>query len=198
MSIRQLLALLLALSVTGPALVAETPVSKPREEGGLKIFVLQGAGAMNSVQSRTATQPVVEVRDELNRPVRGAEVLFSLPESGPGGYFNGQKLGWTGRTDGNGQVAALPFLPNDQAGRFNIQVSALYGNRSGSVLVPQINSLRPVTPGVTERKGVSGWWKAVAIIGGAAAAGAVVWGVRRGNRPDVVLQPGPIAVGGPR
>ena len=46
-----------------------------QEAGSLKIVVIEGEGALNNIRSRTATQPVVEVRDENDRPVEGAEVV---------------------------------------------------------------------------------------------------------------------------
>src|SRR6185369_13783504 len=51
--------------------------------GALKIVVLQGEGASNSIKSRTATQPAVEVRDDQDKPIAGAEVVFQLPAAGP-------------------------------------------------------------------------------------------------------------------
>jgi hypothetical protein len=193
-------ALSLALALP-PAQAQELkPPSGQFQPGGLKVFVLQGAGALNSLRDRNTTQTVVEVRDEYNQPVRGADVQFQLPGQGPGGYFNGQKLVWTGRTDGNGQVAAYGFVPNEKTGRFNIQVSATYGRKMGYAVVSQTNSLAPAPRDTGSRAGkISGWWKVAAVAGAAAAAGGVVWGVRRGGgRPDIVLQPGAVSLGGPR
>jgi hypothetical protein len=45
------------------------------ESGGLKIVVLKGEGAVNNIKARTATPPVVEVRDVEDKPVAGAEVV---------------------------------------------------------------------------------------------------------------------------
>ncbi|MBL8237975.1 MAG: hypothetical protein JNM66_11180, partial [Bryobacterales bacterium] len=51
----------------------------------LRVLVLEGANAINSIPNRSATFPVVEVRDENDLPVEGAEVVFELPATGPGG-----------------------------------------------------------------------------------------------------------------
>lgn len=202
MIVKQVIAVALAGILAVPAAVgqerqeARNPAGRAARQ--LKIFVLQGDGAVNSIKTRSVTQPIVEVRDERNQPVQGAEVLFELPEAGPGGFFGGQKLGWAGKTDAKGQVVAAGLIPNEKPGRFNIRVSAAHGGSFGSAVLSQTNSLRPV-PLEVPRKGVSGWWKAVAVIGAGAAAGGIVWGLRRSNdRPTVVLQPGTISFGGPR
>lgn len=202
MIVNKLIAVALAVILAAPVGMAQEPggARNPAERAArqLKVFVLQGDGAVNSIKERSVTQPIVEVRNERNQPVQGAEVLFELPAEGPGGFFGGQKLGWAGKTDAKGQVVAAGLVPNEKPGRFNIRVSATHGDSFGSAIVAQTNSLRPV-PLEVPRKGVSGWWKAVAVIGAGAAAGGIVWGLRRSNeRPTVVLQPGTISFGGPR
>ena len=177
------------------------PVKTALRDAGrpLNIFVLVGNHAVNSVRSRSATAPVVEVRDERNLPIQGAEVVFQLPTVGASGYFTGQKLTWTGRTDANGQVVAAGYSPNHEAGRFGIRVTASYGGRLVRAIVPQTNSLRPVP---AEGQRVSrrwSWWKVAAVTGAGAAVGGIVWATRRGVEiPTVVLQPGTISFGGPR
>jgi hypothetical protein len=165
----------------------------------LKVFVLQGEGAVNSIRTRSATEPVVEVRDERNQPVQGAEVVFQLPAVGPGGLFAGQKSTWTGRTDANGQVVAAGFVPNQEQGRFHIRVTATHSGNIGRATVAQSNSIRPVPSGEPRRAGHSGWWKAVAVMGAGGAVGGILWATRRGEgRPTVVLQPGTVSFSGPR
>ena len=56
---------------------------------GLRIQVIDGEGAINNIQLGSGREPVVEVRDESDKPVPGAKVTFSLPERGPGGTFFG-------------------------------------------------------------------------------------------------------------
>lgn len=202
MNLGQTLAVVLAGILALPAHAQQgIEESIVRKDAGLKIFVLQGSGAHNSVRDRTTTQTVVEVRDEFNQPVRGAEVAFELPTAGPGGFFTGQKLAWTGKTDAQGQVAANAFVPNDKPGRFNIQVRAAHGPKVGYAFVSQTNSLAPIADGkLSPKNGMPGWAKAAIVIGAAAAAGGIVWGVRRGGGDGgkVVLQPGAISLGGPR
>ncbi len=48
----------------------------------LKIVVLEGEGAVNIIQQKTAVRPLVEVRDRNNLPVAGASVTFSIGGGG--------------------------------------------------------------------------------------------------------------------
>jgi len=66
--------------------------------------VVQGEGAENNLRTRNATQPVVEVRDDGDKPVPGAEVVFQLPPAGPGGVFNGWMRTQTARTGPEGRA----------------------------------------------------------------------------------------------
>lgn len=169
----------------------------------LKIFVLQGQEALNSIQNRLATTPVVEVRDENDQPIEGAEVTFRLPAVGPGGFFPDQQLVKKVTTNAQGQAGA-PFTPNLEPGRFNIVVTTTMGTRSGRATITQQNLLTvPEESKVSIRKGR--WytsWKFLAIAG-AAAAGTTVALTRRDNAgpgtsslPLITLTPGTPTVGG--
>ncbi len=188
-----------------PAAQAPAAQAQPAEPPGvLKIVVVEGEGAVNNIRTRSATAPVVEVRDENDKPVAGAEVIFQLPPAGPGGVFHGWMRTQTVRSDENGRAAASGYAPNDQAGRFNIKVTATLGNRTGSAVISQTNVYRGGGggPGISSAR--SGWWK---ILVGVGAAGAVIGAVAatRGNgtasattsRP-ITITPGPITVGTPR
>lgn len=48
------------------------------QPGGLKIVVIEGEGAVNIIQQKTAVSPLVEVRDRNNNPVSGAVVTFTI------------------------------------------------------------------------------------------------------------------------
>lgn len=184
-----------------PAAPPAVPLKDALRETGraLKIFVLLGDQAVNSVSARSATAPVIEVRDDQNLPVQGAEVVFQLPAAGPGGFFAGQKQTWSGLTDANGQAVAAGFTPNLQAGRFSIGVTARHGGRLARAIIAQSNSLKPVVREGRGAGGRSGWWKVAAVAGVGGAVGGLLWANRRGpDRPTVVLQPGIIFIGGPR
>lgn len=165
----------------------------------LNIFVLVGNRAVNSIHSRFATAPVIEVRDEQNLPIQGAEVVFQLPAVGPSGFFTGQKLTWAGRTDANGQAVPAGFSPNHEPGRFGIRVTASYGGRVAHAIIAQTNLIKPASPGIQRVAKRSGWWKVAAVGAAGGAAGGIVWATRRKlDRPTVILQPGTVSFGGPR
>ena len=49
---------------------------KPQANAPLKIVVLEGEGAVNVIQQKTAIAPVFEVRDRNDQPIAGATVNF--------------------------------------------------------------------------------------------------------------------------
>lgn len=178
-----------------------------QQAANLKIVVIQGEGATNSIRSHSATAPLVEVRDENDKPVSGAEVVFQLPVSGPGGYYSGWLRSQTVRTGSDGRAASSGMTPNDEPGRFNIKVTAVAGGKSGSVVIAQSN-IQGANGSSTTTAGKSnnGWWKWAAVIGGAAIAGGVVAATRNGDpatvtsaaSKTVTITPGVITVGVPR
>ena len=130
--------------------------------------MLEGQRSINNTTRHIGIQPVVEVRDQNDRPVEGATVVFRLPPSGPGGTFPGNSPTFTSRTTVQGQAAASGFIPNDLQGRFDIHVTATLQNHTGETTISQTNStnslsLQPPPP-------VSYWKKhKYWLIGGAAA-----------------------------
>ena len=200
--LKKVLATLLACALFLPAQQATNLVAQ--SSGGLKIVVIQGEGATNNVRSRTATAPVVEIRDTNDKPVAGAEVTFQLPVSGAGGYFNGWLRNQTVRSDASGRAASSGLTPNDEQGRFNIKVTAVEGSRNGTIVIAQSNVSGPGSSASSNGKR-SNWWKYAAVIGGAAIAGGIVAGTRGDDSPAAVsgprvvtVTPGVITVGGPR
>ena len=196
---------LCALALTGilamPPLGAQQPLVP--QGGGLKIVVIEGEGAKNNIRQRLAAQPVVEVRDETDKPVPGAEVVFQLPAAGAGGVFNGWMRTQTVKTNAQGQAAATGFTTNDEEGRFNIRVTATHANKSGSAVISQANVRG--TGAAASRGSSNKKWKILAILGGVAVAGGVAAAVAGGDNGTtatptnaVIITPGAIAVGGPR
>lgn len=189
-----------------PGMPAQQPAPQPAQiepPGVLKIVVIEGEGAINDIRRRTATAPVVEVRDENEKPVAGAEVLFQLPPAGPGGVFHGWMRTQTVRTDAQGRAATSGYTPNDQAGRFNIKVTATMGNKTGSLVIGQSNAYRSGSaPGASN--GRSGWWKIALGVGATGAIIGAVAATRNGGTSTpaaaapITITPGPITVGSPR
>lgn len=76
------------------------------QASSLKIVVLEGEGAVNIIQQKTAVRPLVEVRDRNNLPVAGATVTFSIGGGGSGAAFAGGVQTLTVTTNAVGQAAA--------------------------------------------------------------------------------------------
>jgi hypothetical protein len=204
-SLALLLSAALALAPAGMGQQVSGPSSKlVAPTGGLKIVVLQGEGAINNISAKTATQPVVEVRDENDKPVAGVEVIFSLPAAGPGGVFHGWLRTQTAKTNAEGQASVSGLTPNDQPGRFNIKVTATSGNKTASVVIAQNNAQRGGAGGRAAASS-SRKWKVAGLLGAAAVIGGIVAAKRGGNgtttttvTTPVTLTPGPVTVAGPR
>ena len=171
----------------------------------LKIYVLDGQGATNSIPQRKVTTPVVEVRDENDLPVEGAEVVFQLPEAGPGGTFPDGKHRRTVLTNLQGQANA-PFFISTQEGKFEMTVSARKVSRVGTGKIEQVNSSRPIEDSVRIRRPWYKNWKYLALAGAAATAVTAAITLTGGSSksassaptPTIVITPGSPTFGGPR
>ena len=187
--------LCLSLAIASP-LGAQEPALPPEK---LTVLVLQGQGAVNFIPDRRGATPVVEVRDRNALPVEGAEVEFTLPASGPGGVFTAGGSVAKLRTNADGQAAAS-FAVNDKPGPFQIRVRASIGDRKGSALISQVNSVRPPEAPGARKRPLHRSWKLWAVLAGVAAAGAVV-AVTRGSGsssgPTITIAPGSPTVGHP-
>lgn len=138
-----------AAPAPAPATPAQAPAATapPQESAApapiienLKVLVLEGQHAINNTTRHVGIQPVVEVRDQNDRPIEGAVVVFRLPPSGTGGTFPGKELTLRAGTNARGQAAASGFVPNDALGKFDIHVTATYQNQTGEVTISQTNS----------------------------------------------------------
>jgi hypothetical protein len=166
--------LLSAMMVLPAPMLAQQAAAAPTVE--LKITVVEGAGATNSITTDTATRIVVEVRDAAGKPVPGAEVVFSLPASGPGGAFTDWMLSQTVKTDAQGRAATFGFTPNDQEGSFKVGITATFGNSKANAEVSQSNVLDKNHPQALDSR--KGWWKWAVGIGGVAVLIGIVAATR--------------------
>lgn len=169
---------------------------------GLRIRVLAGEGSVNNVSTRGFTIPVVEVRDDNDLPVEGAEVTFEVPPEGPGGKFAGGQLSHKTRTNVQGQAAATGFEPGTQTGSFRFRVTARLGDRTAVAAINQTNTVDSFIPEPEIKKNRS-WvkWVIIGGLAGGAAIGAVLatrGGGESNGAPRPVLIPGAVGVGGPR
>jgi hypothetical protein len=174
-------------------------------EQSLKIRVLAGNGESNDLERKVMAPLVVQVVDQNERPMEGAEVVFRFPISGPSAAFPGGKTSVTARTNGGGQATAVNWMANGQVGTFTVHVNASYGNQVGEATLSMTNATRVVAEAkkTTAKSLWSHRWFKIAVIGGAAAAiGIGVFlatrgGGSKGSGSTVTINPGPPTVGAP-
>jgi hypothetical protein len=172
----------------------------------LKVTALTGNREMNDLERGIMAPLVVQVLDQNDRPVEGAEVVFRFPLNGPGATFRGGNTSQTVRTNGQGQAAAMNWTANNRVGTFTIRVTAAYGNQLGETTVSMTNvtRIREAEEGKKGRKQASWysskWVKIALIAGGAATVAGVVLATRGGgssSTPTITITPGSPTVGGP-
>ena len=137
------------------------------QDGSLHVVVLEGEGAINNIRSPRAKETVVRVEDAKNQGVAGAVVTFLLPADGAGASFGSSGNSLTLTADDRGEATARGLHPNRVAGTFQIRVSASRGSLTAAATITQTN-VDPGTHASSHRVAL------VAILGGAAAAGAAV------------------------
>ncbi len=176
-------------------------------QGGLKLVIVEGDGAVNNIQQRVAREPIVQVTDEDDRPVAGAVVAFTLPDHGASGVFaDGSRL-FTTTTDANGRAVARGFQTNSVAGEFEMNVTASYAGKSVSRRIKMTNIARAAA---AAGGGGGKILLILALVGGAVAGGvaAAAGGGGGSSNPaappspppaaGIVISPGAGSVGPPR
>ncbi len=169
---------------------------------GLKIYILEGNGAVNFIPNKDAVTPVVEVRDSNDLPVSGAIVEFHLPETGAGGAFpNGQHT-LTAITTIAGQAQA-PFTVRPQPGTFQIRVSAKIDTRSATTVITETNTLKLDEATTTVLPKKHHWytsWKFLVPLGAGVVVLVVLLATKGGGSsagPSIGLTPGVPTYGAP-
>ena len=174
-------------------------------EKSLRVIALAGDGEMNDLERRVMAPLVVQVVDQNDRPVEGADVVFRFPLNGPGALFADQKNAKTARTNAQGQAAATGWAANGELGKFQVHVTAAYGNQIGEITISMTNVERLAKDGKTYRSKHRHWYSSKwAKIGLIAAGAAVVAGIVLATRGSggttthpVTISPGSPTVGAP-
>lgn len=205
--------ILIGMLVLPPGVVAQHVTPPPQVKAdvslpsiqSLKVTPLAGNGEMNDLERKVMAPLVVQVLDQNDRPVEGAEVVFRFPLTGPTAAFPNQKNAQTFKTDADGQAAATGWMANREVGNFVIQVTASRGNEMGSASVTMTNATRVADNAKVKQKS---WWSSrtakIVIIGGAAAVAVAVILVTRGggkagtSTTTVTAIPGSPTIGGPQ
>jgi hypothetical protein len=185
---------------------AKPPAPLPTAQN-LRIIVLAGKGGLNDLEHKVMSPLVVQILDQNDRPVDGAEVVFRFPLKGPSATFPNQEGSRTFRSNGEGEAAAVGWAANGQTGNFDVHVTATYGNQSGEATIPMSNVTRIVeTSGGKQRVSRSWWssiWFKIGVAAGGAALVAVIVLATRGSsskasQPTVTISQGPPTIGGPQ
>ena len=176
-------------------------LSAAGQEPALRILIVEGDGTINNIKQRVNVMPVVEVRDENQRLVEGAAVVFFLPDQGPSGTFSNGSKTLTTTTDRMGRASAPGIRPNSQTGRFDIRVTASYQGQTASATITQTN-ISGAAPGGGGMSVGTKAWIILAICGGA-VAGAVLAATHKSSSSSsgpgpIVITPGTPTVGAPQ
>lgn len=142
------------------------------QSAGLRIVVIDGEDAVNIVQQRTATAPVVEVRDRNDQPVAGAIVRFAI-RNGRATFSGARTLSVT--TNAAGRAVAAGLTPTG-TGTVQVTASVTFQGQTAAATIVQTNVMTAAqaTSG-TAGAGSGGGFPTtlVAVAGGAAAGGLV-------------------------
>ncbi len=175
-------------------LLAIGPASGQRLPGqALRVIALEGTNAVNNLPLMTVTPPVIEIRDESEKPIEGATVTFKAPTSGPGATFDGAPS-YTGLTDQRGQIGVPSYRVNGKPGRFSIAVTATHEGRSGMLLINQTNSATEIA----ERKSGKRKWVLIGVAVGVGAGVGIYLGTHGGSPTPISVGTGPVVIGAPR
>ena len=175
--LRSLLSLILALLMAVP----EVALAGSEQESGvskLNLVIVEGEGAINNIRQRTAREPIVQVEDENHKPIAGAAVIFTLPESGPSGTFANGSRTLQVMTNSKGQAIAKGLKLNDVSGKFQIQVEASYKGASATTTINQANA---VLSAAASGGGVSGTLVGILAAAASAVAVGIVLAVKKGG-----------------
>jgi hypothetical protein len=150
----------------------------------LQIVILDGEGALNNIQERTAREPIVQVQDHNHKPVAGASLLFAIHggADGAGGTFAGGASTLSVTTDVNGIARGTGLAPNATKGSWQVEVTASIGTLTASAVINELN-VQPLPPQPTNTPPSSppvtsvshGFFtRPITILGGIAIVGAVI------------------------
>jgi PEGA domain len=169
----------------GSRATLRTRLTSPRPQNApgqaaLRIVVLDGEGAVNIIQQKTATAPVIEVRDQNDLPVAGAAVRFGI-RSGRAVFGGARTLSVT--TDAAGRAVATGFAPTG-SGALQITATATFQGQAAAVTIAQTTVTTAAQAAAVSSAGASAGAGAggggglstttIGVIAGAAAGGAFV------------------------
>jgi hypothetical protein len=172
-------------------LVLQPVLGQPAgRQSGLRIVIVEGAGARNVVLQITPRPLIIRIEDANNGPVDGAMVTFTAPETGASGEFSNDSRVLQLTTGPDGLAVTGAYHPNATKGAYQIQVRAEFQGQVATASIPQMN--------VAQKKG-RGKLIAIVAIAGAAATAAIVHNRKNKSTPaGPTITFGGGAVGAPK
>jgi hypothetical protein len=151
------------------------PAPQTAPAAALKIVVLEGEGAVNIIQQKTAVAPVIEVRDRNDQPVSGALVRFAIRQ-GRASFNGARTLSVT--TDAAGRATATGLTATTR-GALQITASASFQGQTAAATIAQTTvataaEASSTAAGTGSASGGGGGLSNMAIAGIAGGAGAGV------------------------
>ena len=137
----------------------------------LKIVVIEGEGAVNIIQQKTAVRAVVEVRDQNNLPVPGASVTFAV--TGKGGATVAGSQTMTAATNASGQASLTGMTPASSGG-LQISVNASFNGLSAATTITQSVVLTAAAAAAASGAVAAGTAGAAGAAGGGLSTAAIV------------------------
>jgi hypothetical protein len=126
--------------------------AQSRAAAEFKIVVIEGEGAVNIIQQKTAVTPLIEVRDRNDQPVAGATVNFVV-RTGRATFGGARTL--TVTTNAAGRAAAAGFAPSG-TGAVQIGATATFqGQTAAAVTIAQTNVLTAAEAAAVSSAGAS-------------------------------------------
>jgi PEGA domain len=154
------------------------PAPQTAQAAALKIVVVDGEGAVNIIQQKTAVAPVIEVRDRNDQPVAGAIVRFAI-EKGHATFNGARMLSVT--TDAAGRATAAGLTATSR-GALQITASAAFQGQTAAATIAQTTVMTTAEASSIASGGAVGGagggglshTALAGIIGGAGAAGVLI------------------------
>jgi hypothetical protein len=169
-----------------------TSQAQDGSQSKLRVVIVEGNEAVNDIGAGTAVEPVVRIEDVNGQPLAGAMVVFTLPETGPGGVFAEGSRSLIVHTDLKGLAAARGLRANKTEGPFQIRVDASFQGLTASASISQTNVVPIVVAASKPPSSKRGLL--YAIIGGVAAAVGVLAASAGGGNGGGTSPPPPTTV----
>ena len=159
------------MNIRGAILLVSWLASGSLQPSQLRIVVLEGEGAVNIIQQKTAVRALVEVRDQNNLPVPAASVTFAVTGTGGATVAGSQTV--TVATNAAGQASLTGMTPASSGG-LQISVNASFNGLSAATTITQTVVLTAAVAAAASGAVAAGTAGAAGAAGGGLSTGVIV------------------------